>query len=119
MDAKITKERLGLLLSYDWIKIACICIAAVAAWLLLFTSTATRPTRGQAFELYTYPGASLQVAPDLAKWQSEGALSFDVLEVRCRRSFRRGRETSSSSPIPATNTATRATSPALRPRRTF
>ena len=81
MDAKITKERLGLLLSYDWIKIACICIAAVAAWLLLFTSTATRPTRGQAFELYTYPGASLQIAPDLAKWQSEGALSFDVLEV--------------------------------------
>ena len=55
MDAKITKERLGLLLSYDWIKIACICIAAVAAWLLLFTSTATRPTRGQAFELYTLP----------------------------------------------------------------
>lgn len=81
MDAKITKERLGLLLSYDWIKIACICIAAVAAWLLLFTSTATRPTRGQAFELYTYPGASLQAAPDLAKWQREGALSFDVLEV--------------------------------------
>ena len=48
MDAKITKERLGLLLSYDWIKIACICIAAVAAWLLLFTSTATRPPHARA-----------------------------------------------------------------------
>lgn len=81
MDAKITKERLGLLLSYDWIKIVCICAAVVVIWLLLFTTTATRPTRGQAFNIYTYPGASLQVSPDLAAWQREGALSFDVLEV--------------------------------------
>lgn len=38
MDAKITKQRLGLLLSYDWIKIIGICAAAVLVWALLFTT---------------------------------------------------------------------------------
>ena len=44
MDAKITKQRLGLLLSYDWIKIIGICAAAVLVWALLFTTMATRAT---------------------------------------------------------------------------
>lgn len=56
MDAKITKQRLGLLLSYDWIKILGICAAAVLVWALLFTTMATRATNGQSFEMYLYPG---------------------------------------------------------------
>ena len=56
MDAKITKSRLGLLLSYDWIKIIGICVAAVLVWTLLFTTLATRATSGQIFEIYAYAG---------------------------------------------------------------
>ena len=54
MDAKITKTRLGLLLSYDWIKIVGSWVAVVLLWLLIFTMTATRATTGQSFELYAY-----------------------------------------------------------------
>ena len=47
MDAKITKSRLGLLLSYDWIKIVGICVAVVLLWLLIFTMTAVLPASGE------------------------------------------------------------------------
>ncbi len=82
MDAKITKSRLGLLLSYDWIKILCICLAAVLVWMLLFTTLATRATNGQRFEIYTYPGVQIKnVSPSLEILHQKNALSYDVLEV--------------------------------------
>ena len=44
MDAKITKKRLNILLSYDWIKIILLAVAAILVWSLIFTMTATRVT---------------------------------------------------------------------------
>ena len=52
MDARITKKRVGHMLSYDWIKIIAIAAAAIVLWSLLFTMTATRATVGQTFYLY-------------------------------------------------------------------
>ena len=82
MDAKITKSRLGLLLSYDWIKIVGICTAVVLLWLLIFTMTATRATTGQSFELYAYGGVSLNTMnfPGLGELREKGAFSEDVLD---------------------------------------
>ena len=83
MDAKITKKRLGLLLSYDWIKIVGICVAAVLVWCLLFTTFGTRPSNGQTFEMYLYPGVSLSSSVDEDTFHAKdenGALSYDVLD---------------------------------------
>lgn len=83
MDAKITKKRLGLLLSYDWIKIVGICVAAVLVWSLLFTTLATRPSNGQSFEMYLYPGVRLSSAVSEEKLHAKdenGALSYDILD---------------------------------------
>ena len=82
MDAKITKSRLGLLLSYDWIKIIGICVAAVLVWTLLFTTLATRATSGQIFEIYAYAGvrAYFDQLGTLDGLHRKGALSRDVLE---------------------------------------
>ena len=83
MDAKITKKRLGLLLSYDWIKIIGICVAAVLVWSLLFTTIGTRPSNGQRFEVYLYPNVRLNdsVGADTFHAKDEnGALSYDILD---------------------------------------
>ena len=54
MDAKITKQRLGRLLSYDWIKIIALAVAAIVVWSLIFTMTATRITAAQQFSVFNY-----------------------------------------------------------------
>ena len=82
MDAKITKKRLGLLLSYDWIKIVGICVAAVLAWVLLFTTMATRATNGQSFDIYLYPNVYSHIETNTLHTRDENdALSYDVLDV--------------------------------------
>ena len=82
MDAKITKKRLGLLLSYDWIKIIGICVAAVLVWMLLFTTMATRATNGQSFDIYLYPNVYSHIDTDKLHTRDENdALSYDVLNV--------------------------------------
>ena len=84
MDAKITKKRLGLLLSYDWLKILGICVAAVLLWSLLFTTMATRATNGQRFEMYLYPGVRFANSVDvtsLHERDKNDVLSYDVLDV--------------------------------------
>jgi hypothetical protein len=58
MDAKITKKRLGLMLSYDWFKIALAAVALIVAWVLIFTSTATRLTTAQEFTVLNYTGTT-------------------------------------------------------------
>ena len=58
MDAKITKKRLGHLLSYDWVKILVVAVAAVMVWSLVFTMTATRITTTQRFIISNYLGIS-------------------------------------------------------------
>ena len=82
MDAKITKSRLGLLLSYDWIKIIAICVAAVLVWALLYTMLATRATNGQRFEIYSYLNVRMDSSAlgDLEEMREKKALSEDVLD---------------------------------------
>ena len=57
MDAKITKTRLEQILSYDWIKIIAVALAAILVWSLVFTMSATRITATQQFVIMNYPGA--------------------------------------------------------------
>lgn len=56
MDAKITKTRLGRMLSYDWIKIVATIAGAIIVWVLVFTMTATRITPAQQFTIMNYTG---------------------------------------------------------------
>ena len=82
MDAKITKSRLGHMLSYDWIKILALCAVAVIVWVLLFTTLAPRATAGQTFEIYCYPNTSMTSrGGDLGALHKSGALSGDVLDI--------------------------------------
>lgn len=71
------------MLSYDWIKIAAICAAAVMLWLVLLTSLATRATKGQCFDIYTYIGVRLSTNElgSLDTLQEKNALSNDVLDL--------------------------------------
>lgn len=83
MDLKITKKRLGNMLSYDWLKILIVVIAAIFVWSLLFTTTATRCTDGENFYLVVYEGVKTTNASSNAKYlddmTNEGAFSYDVL----------------------------------------
>lgn len=56
MDAKITKQRLSRMLSYDWIKIIVVAAAIIVAWMLIFTMTATRITPAQQYTVFNYDG---------------------------------------------------------------
>ena len=56
MDAKITKKRLGHMLSYDWLKIVGLAVAMIIFWSLVFTMTATRITAAQQFTVVNYFG---------------------------------------------------------------
>ena len=58
MDARITKKRLGLMLSYDWFKIVLAAAALIVAWVLIFTSTATHLTAAQEFTVLNYTGTT-------------------------------------------------------------
>ena len=54
MDAKITKQRLARMLSYDWIKIIAVIAAGIFFWALVFTTSATRITPAQNFYVFNY-----------------------------------------------------------------
>lgn len=81
MDAKITKQRLGNLLSYDWIKILAAVAAAVVALSLFFTMVGTRPTLAQTFTVYCYGGLSSGKDFATLDREIEPKLSYDILSV--------------------------------------
>lgn len=56
MDAKITKQRLSRMLSYDWVKMVVVAAAIIMAWVLIFTMTATRITPAQQYSVFNYKG---------------------------------------------------------------
>ncbi|MBR2340826.1 MAG: hypothetical protein IKA72_00245 [Clostridia bacterium] len=58
MDAKITKERLGHMLSYDFLKIIAVCVGAIFIWMSVFTMTATRILPSQQFGICNFLGTS-------------------------------------------------------------
>ena len=83
MDAKITKQRLGNFLSYDWLKILIAIAAAAVALSLFFTMVGTRPTEAQSFEVYGYfdvtTGSDFNgLSDDLDK---KDAFSYEMLTV--------------------------------------
>ena len=85
MDAKITKERLSRMLSYDWLKIVGIAVAAIILWTLIFTITATRITPAQQFTAINYFGnvnvTNTNLVKTLNDAKSQGIFSYEVMEV--------------------------------------
>ena len=59
MNAKITKQRLSHLLSYDWLKIIATIVGIILFWELIFTMSATRILSSQQFGIYNYIGSSI------------------------------------------------------------
>ena len=85
MDAKITKERLSRMLSYDWLKIVGIIVAAILFWSLVFTTTATRITPAQQFTAINYFGnvgtINTKFSKTLNSALSQDVFSYEVIEV--------------------------------------
>ena len=85
MDAKITKKRLAGMLSYDWIKIVALSVAAIIVWMLIFTMTATRITPAQQFTVFNYycNGAlsNTDFSATYAKAFSDNVFSYEVIET--------------------------------------
>lgn len=83
MDARITKQRLGNFLSYDWLKILVAIAAAVTGLLVLFTTVRTRPTTPQTYSVYGY--TDLRAGDDSttlgARMADSGTFSYDILSV--------------------------------------
>lgn len=87
MDAKITKKRLGHLLSYDWIKMIAVVLAAIFVWSLIFTVSATRITSTQRFVVYNYMGT--RFGQDAKIY---GGYSHEILEAEIVDNLRGGDE---------------------------
>ncbi len=85
MDAKITKTRLSRMLSYDWLKIVGLALAAILVWTLILTMTATRITPAQQFKIYNYAGVTMEdKASSLlfnAQHTKDGVFSYEVIET--------------------------------------
>ena len=75
MDAKITKKRLAHMLSYDWVKVIAVIVAAIIVWSLIFTTTATRITNTQRFVVCNYLGMNFGKAGNL------GDYSYEIIEA--------------------------------------
>ena len=84
MDARITKKRLGQMLSYDWIKIIACIVAGIVVWSLIFTTTATRLNPAQTYTVYAYIGTA-PTDKFTSRITSRTALaekfSYDVIET--------------------------------------
>ncbi len=70
MDAKITKTRLSRMLSYDWLKIVGFAVAFIAAWVLIFTVTATKVMPSQQFKVCNFTGNVTDTKGDFNKYLS-------------------------------------------------
>ncbi|MDE5897013.1 MAG: hypothetical protein K2H43_04275, partial [Clostridia bacterium] len=83
MDAKITKQRLGNLLAYDWLKILAAIAAAAVLLSLFFTMVRTRPTEGQKFEVHAYTDVTAGVKFHRLSDEllDKSAFSYDILAV--------------------------------------
>ncbi len=88
MDAKITKKRLGHLLSYDWIKMIAVVVAAIMVWSLIFTVSATRITNTQRFVVYNYRGTNFGTGANIY-----GGYSHEIIEAELIDNMRGGDDT--------------------------
>ncbi len=87
MDARITKQRLGNLLSYDWLKMLIAIVIAVFLIILLFMITATRVTNAQTFAVYAY--TDLTAGKDFDSLantlKTRDVFSYDILETKTEK----------------------------------
>ena len=85
MDAKITKERLSRMLSYDWLKIIGGILVAILVWSLFFTMSATRITPAQQFTAVNYFGnvgtINTSFSKTLSSAYSKGVFSHEVMKI--------------------------------------
>ncbi len=84
MDAKITKQRLTRMLSYDWVKIVLIAAAAIFFWSLVLTTTATRITPAQNFYVFNHQSNLTfrdKFYTHLDQQFSAGTFSYEILEM--------------------------------------
>lgn len=84
MDAKITKTRLGRMLSYDWLKIVFSAAALIVVWVLVFTMTATKIMPTQQFTVMNYVGnTSLnnEFYDHFDKVYNSDKFSYEVIEL--------------------------------------
>ena len=84
MDAKITKQRLARMLSYDWIKILAVAIGGIFFWAMIFTTTATRIQPSQNFYIYNYKTNRMlsdKFHSHLENSFENGLFSYEVLET--------------------------------------
>lgn len=81
MDAKITKTRLGQLLSYEWIKILLFIVIAIVVWSLVFTMTATRITPTQTYSIVNFYGTNFGTKISENYYGYKGnVFSYEVME---------------------------------------
>lgn len=85
MDAKITKERLSRMLSYDWLKIVGLALGIILVWSLIFTMTATRITPAQQFTAINYFGnvstVNTKFSTTLNDALVKDVFSYEVIEI--------------------------------------
>ena len=84
MDAKITKQRLKRLFSYEWIKITAIAVALIFAWVMIFEFTETRIKPSQRFTVFNHTQnktLDLRTAEKIQGAFSEGVFSSEVIEI--------------------------------------
>lgn len=85
MDARITKQRLANMLSYDWLKIIGAIALAAALFCVFFVMIATRATDGQTFYVYAYDGLTAgadfnRLDEDL---KNKNVFAYDILDIGC------------------------------------
>lgn len=85
MDARITKHRLGNMLSYDWLKILLSIVAAIAVLCMLFTMIRTRPTIAQKYTVFGF--GDLQYGDSSARFGTElnSIFSYEILETNMEK----------------------------------
>lgn len=82
MDNRITKKRLSDLLSYDWILIIVVAVAAIILMELLFTFTSVRTTEGQRFNYFYDENVSSDNDGVFIETVNRNNLfSFDIKEI--------------------------------------
>ena len=85
MDSKITKRRLSIALSYDWIKIVAIIVAISFFWMLAYTVGAPRASTGQQFQYFICKDFNaVDCDALLAEMSDNGVFSYDILDLSSR-----------------------------------
>ena len=83
MDARITKQRLVNMLSYDWLKILGAIALAALFFVTFFLMIGVRPTDGQKFYVYSYDGVSAgrEFSRLSDAMEAEHVFGYDILDT--------------------------------------